>query len=301
MKFLVSGASGMIGTEIVSRLTASGGEVIRLTRAASSPDGARIHWNPEADEAPELPEIEFDTVIHLAGENIASGRWNEERKARIRESRVNGARLLSFALARLKHPARVLVGASAVGYYGDRGDEILDEESSAGRGFLASVCRELEDEIALAGERGTRTVRLRFGVVLSERAGALRAMLRPFRAGLGGALGSGRQYMSWITLEDAARAIEHCVRTEPLRGPVIGASPQPATNREFVRSLGRVLGRPAALRVPAFALRLALGEMAGELLLGSQRAHPARLLSTGFLFLNPDLEGALRSLLGPTA
>lgn len=301
MQFLVTGASGMIGTEVVSHLTAGGHSVIRLSRSVSAPDPGRIHWNPEVDDELQLPETGFDGVVHLAGENIGSGRWNEGKKTRIRESRLSGARLLCGALARLKRPPRVLVSASAVGYYGDRGDEILDEQSSAGRGFLASVCRDLEAEIALAGERRIRSVSLRFGVVLSQKAGALRAMLRPFRAGLGGALGDGRQYMSWIALEDAGLAVEHCLGTESLQGPVVGASPRPVTNLEFVKTLGKILGRPAVLRVPAFALRCAFGEMADETLLASQRVNPARLLSTRFLFRYPDLESTLRALLGRPA
>ncbi|MGH9396185.1 MAG: TIGR01777 family oxidoreductase [Terriglobia bacterium] len=301
MQFLVSGASGMIGSAVVSRLIAGGHGIIRLTRASSSPDFSRIHWNPESDIAPDLPETTFDAVIHLAGESVGSARWSERKKARIRESRVNGARLLCGSLARLKRPPRVLVSASAAGYYGDRGDDILDEESGPGSGFLAGVCRDVEAEIALAGEQGIRAISLRFGVVLSKEAGSLAVMLRPFRMGLGGALGSGRQYMSWIALDDAAGVIEHCLRTEALRGPVIAASPCPVTNRQFVKTLGQVLGRPAALPLPAFALRLALGQVAGELLLASQRLNPVRLKSTGFLFRYPELEGALRSLLGRTA
>lgn len=298
MRYLVSGASGMIGSALVAHLTAHGHDVVSLSRAPSSPDFRRIHWNPESDIAPDLPDAPFDAVVHLAGESIASGRWNERKKAKIRESRVNGARLLCAAISRLRPPPRTLLGASAVGYYGSRGDEFLDEESGAGLGFLASVCLDLEAEIAFAREYGVRAVSLRFGMVLNERGGALARMLPPFRLGLGGRLGDGRQYMSWITLEDAVRAIEHCLDTESLAGPVIAASPHPVTNREFAKTLGRVLGRPAIFPVPGVFLRLALGEMAGELLLASQRVNPVCLPSTGFVFRSLRLPDALQAILG---
>lgn len=299
MQFLVSGASGMIGSAVVSRFTASGHRVLRLTRSLAPAGSGSINWNPESGQAPALPDGEIDAVIHLAGENIGSGRWNKLKKERIRNSRIAGARMLLQSLACLRNPPKVLLAASAVGYYGDRGDEILREDSSPGTGFLAGVCRELEAEVGLAGERGIRAVSLRFGVVLSRIGGALPMMLRPFRIGLGGALGSGRQFMSWIVLEDAVRVIEHCLAAESLLGAVNASSPQPVRNHDFAKVLGRVLRRPALLAVPSFALRLAVGEMADEALLASQRVEPARLQSSNFAFRCPDLEGALRNLLFP--
>ncbi|MDE3180129.1 MAG: TIGR01777 family oxidoreductase [Acidobacteriota bacterium] len=297
MHFLISGASGMIGSELVSRLTARGHAITRLTRGDSSPDFYQIHWNPELEVAPVLPGVPFDAVIHLAGENVGARRWDKWKKAHIRDSRVSGARILCDAISRMKPPPRVFVSASAVGYYGDRGDEMLDEESGPGAGFLAGVCRDLEAEVAFAGQQGIRSVSLRFGVVLSDKGGALAAMLRPFRLGLGGVMGSGRQYMSWITLDDAVRALEHCLETETLHGPVVAATPRPVTNREFAKTLGKVLNRPALLPAPSFALQLAFGEMAREMLLSSQRVKPGKLLATGFSFHQPELEPALRALL----
>ncbi|MGH9402758.1 MAG: TIGR01777 family oxidoreductase [Terriglobia bacterium] len=295
MQILVTGAGGLIGSEVVSRLTANGHQVLRLSRSPSSPD--QISWDPEAGRAPSLPDGALDAVIHLAGENISSRRWDEKKKAHIRDSRVKGVRLLCQSLIQLKKLPRTLLIASAVGYYGNRGDEILTEQSPPGSGFLAGVCRDLEAEADAATQKGIRTVILRFGVVLSAWSGALPVMARPFRMGLGGVLGGGRQFMSWIALEDAVGVIETCLRAESLSGPVIAASPNPARNREFAKTLGRTLRRPVWAPVPSFALRLALGEMAEELLLSSQRADPVILKSTGYLFRFPELEGALRNLL----
>jgi uncharacterized protein len=239
----------------------------------------------------------FDAVVHLAGEDISSGTWTAAKKARIRQSRVEGTGLLARTLASLDRAPGVLACASAIGYYGDRGDQILTEESEPGAGFLASVCRDWEEAAKPAAEAGIRVAHLRFGVVLSADGGALARMLGPFRMGMGGPLGSGRQYVSWIAIDDAVGAIGHVLSTRTLRGAVNVAAPAPVTHAEFARTLGRVLGRPTILGMPGFAVRLMFGEMADELLLASQRLAPVRLLSTGYQFRFPELEPALRHLL----
>lgn len=238
-----------------------------------------------------------DAVVHLAGENIARARWSERQKALIRDSRVKGTRLLCDLLARYSPPPKALVCASAVGYYGDRADEILKEESAPGSGFLADVCREWEAATQPAVERGIRVVNLRIGIVLSPMGGALAKMLTPFKLGVGGTIGSGRQYMSWIALDDVVGAIHFALTNESLHGPVNAVAPNPVTNREFTHTLGRVLSRPTLFPMPAFAARLVLGEMADALLLASARVEPAQLLASGFTFRHPDLEAALRALL----
>ena len=241
----------------------------------------------------------FDAVVHLAGENIASGRWNAARKAAIRDSRVNGTRFLCDALAGLARPPKTLVCASAVGYYGDRGEERLTEESPPGTGFLAEVCREWEAASAPAARKGIRVVALRIGMVLSPKGGALARMLPLFRAGLGGVIGGGRQYVSWVALDDLPGIILHALQRDDLRGPVNAVAPRPVTNREFTEALGKVLSRPTPLPVPAFALRLAVGgEMADALLLSSARGIPRRLEETGYRFRFAELSAALRHLLG---
>ena len=235
--------------------------------------------------------------MHLAGVNIAAGRWTVRQKARIRDSRAKGTRLLSEALAGLAHPPQVLVSASAVGYYGDRGQEILKEESAPGTDFLAGVCREWEAATQPAAARGVRVVNTRFGMVLSASGGALPKMLTPFRLGLGGVVGSGRQYMPWIALDDVVGVVNHALKVVKLGGAINTVAPQAITNREFTKTLGRVLSRPTVFPVPAFMARLALGEMADALLLSSQRVEPARLLEAGYGFRYPELEGALRHVL----
>jgi uncharacterized protein (TIGR01777 family) len=240
----------------------------------------------------------LDAAVHLAGENLATGRWTAEKKARIRESRVNGTRFLCEALVRLAQPPKALMCASAIGYYGDRGEAILREDSPAGSGFLAEVCRAWEGAAAAAVQQGIRVVHLRIGVVLSPAGGALAKMLTPFKMGLGGKIGSGQQYMSWIALDDLLGIIHHALTSDTLQGPVNAVAPQPVTNVEFTTTLGRVLARPTLLPMPAFAARLAFGEMAQELLLASTRVVPASLLASGYGFRYPELEGALRHLLG---
>lgn len=298
MTIVVSGSRGLIGSALVRALAEGGHIVVRLVRSAAAIPGAEARWNPETGAVDSGTLEGCDAVVHLAGESIAGPAWTAERKRRIRDSRVEGTRLLCESLLRMDNPPAALLCASAVGYYGDRGDEVLREESPPGTGFLAQVCREWEDAAELAARGGIRVVRFRFGMVLSPHGGALARMLPPFRAGLGGRLGSGRQYVSWVALDDAVGAVTHAIRTPSLEGPVNVTAPNPVENREFTRILGRVLSRPAGVPVPAFALRLAFGEMADELLLADTRAVPTRLLVSGYEFRLPSLERALRKLLG---
>ncbi|HEV8699673.1 MAG TPA: TIGR01777 family oxidoreductase [Candidatus Polarisedimenticolia bacterium] len=301
MRILVSGSSGLVGSALVPSLGTGGHQVVRLVRTRPAAGAAAILWDP-ARGALDAADLEgMDAVVHLAGEGLVPGRWNAARKARIRDSRVGGTRLLADTIARLSNPPRVFICASAVGYYGDRGDEVLREDSPPGRDFLAEVCRAWEEATEPAARKGVRVVQHRFGVILSPRGGALRTMLPPFRLGVGGRLGDGRQYMSWITLDDVLGAIEHALLTVTLKGPVNTVAPHPSTNAEFTGTLGRVLGRPTLLPMPAFAARLAFGEVADALLLASQRVEPARLLASGYRFRHPDLEPALRFLLGRPA
>ncbi|MGE5188876.1 MAG: TIGR01777 family oxidoreductase [Gemmatimonadota bacterium] len=298
MKVLVTGASGFVGSALLPFLTGEGHFAVRLVRSARAPGRSEVSWDPQRG-AIDLDALEgIDAAIHLAGESIAAVPWTAEGKRRIRESRVGGTRLLCESFARLDRPPKTLVCASAVGYYGDRGHEMLREDSPPGTGFLAQVCKEWEAASEPAERKGIRVVRLRIGMVLSPTGGALARMLGLFRAGLGGRVGSGDQYMSWIALDDLVGVVDHAIRTPSLEGPVNAVSPRPVTNREFAKILGRVLGRPAVLPAPAFAVRLILGEMADDLLLASARVVPERLLLSGYAFRHPELEGALRHLLG---
>ena len=253
----------------------------------------QIRWDPTQPVNPDSV-TGFDAVIHLAGESIV-GRWGKAKKAAIRDSRVLGTRHLAEALARAPQPPGVLVAASAIGYYGDRGEELLREDSGPGQGFLADVCQEWEAAATLAAKGGIRVVHLRIGIVLRPAGGALAAMVKPFRLGLGGRIGSGRQWWSWIDVHDLVGAILHAIMTESLRGPVNAVSPNPVTNSDFTGALAKALSRPAIFPMPAFAARLALGQMAGELLLASKRVAPARLLASGFQFGYPDLAASLRA------
>jgi uncharacterized protein len=297
MNILVSGASGLIGSALVPFLTTGGHTVTRLVRTGPAADGV-ISWDPSAGQLDPNALKGIDTVVHLAGESIAARRWTAEQKRRILDSRVQGTRLLCERLAGLERPPRVLVSASAIGFYGDRGEESLTEESAPGSGFLTDVCRAWEEATKAARDRGIRVVHPRFGIVLSPKGGALAKMLTPFRLGAGGVIGGGRQYMSWIALDDAVGAVHHALITDALAGPVNVVAPQPITNQEFTKTLGRVLGRPTIFPMPAFAARLAFGEMADALLLASTRVQPNRLLGTGYRFRFRDLESALRHLLG---
>jgi uncharacterized protein (TIGR01777 family) len=309
LRILVSGATGLVGRALVAYLSAGGHTVVRLVRAgrdAASHPGfptESITWDPAGsaafnDSSGGAAFEGFDAVVHLAGENIAAGRWTGAKKARIRESRVRGTKALAEILARLAKPPRTLVAASAIGYYGDRGDENLVEASPTGRGFLAEVCSAWEGAAQPARAAGIRVVNVRIGVVLSPLGGALAQMLLPFRMGAGGVIGDGHQWMSWIELDDLLDVILHAIADDSLSGPVNAVAPHPVTNEEWTRLLGHVLSRPTLLPMPAFAARAALGEMADELLLASTRVLPERLLAARHSFRFLEAEAALRHLLG---
>jgi uncharacterized protein (TIGR01777 family) len=297
MRIVVSGSSGLIGSSVVPFLTTGGHSVTRLVRRDRA-GGISVRWDPVLGTIDQEGLEEHDAIVHLAGENISSGRWNERTKKRIRDSRLEGTRLLCEAINRLQKPPKTLVCASAIGYYGDRGDQLLDERFDAGSGFLADLCREWEAITESVRPRGIRVVNVRFGVVLSPAGGALAKMLTPFKLGAGGVIGSGQQYLSWIAIDDVVGAIHHALTNESLLGPVNVVAPNPVTNREFTKELGRVLRRPTIVPMPAFLARLALGEMADELLLASTRVAPHRLEEAGYKFRYPELEPALRHLLG---
>ena len=293
----ITGASGLLGRALAGNLGAAGFRIVRLVR--HDPAAGEISWDPDAGRLDPLALEGAHAVIHLSGESIAQ-RWTPGRMRRIWDSRARSTDLLARTLSRLDRKPAVFIGASAVGIYGDRRNELLTEESSVPTGsasFLASVCRVWEESTEPARVAGIRTVRLRLGIVLSPVGGALRLMLPPFRLGLGGRLGSGTQWMSWITLDDVLGAIRHLLDKPELNGPVNLVAPSPVTNDEFTRCLAGVLRRPAVLPVPAAVLRLVLGQMAEETILASQRVAPQRLRATGYSFLYPELEGALRHLL----
>lgn len=297
MKILVTGSSGLVGSALIPSLKAKGHEVIRLVRSEPKDSATEIYWNPENGTLNADALEGLDGVVHLAGDNLAEGRWTDEKKRRIRESRVKGTTLLSETLAKLEKKPDVLVSASAIGFYGNRGDEILSEQSASGEDFLSEVCREWELATQAAAQSGVRVVNLRFGVILSGEGGALKKMLTPFQMGVGGKLGDGKQYMSWIVIDDAVGAIEHALTNDALRGPVNVVAPEAVTNYEFTKAMGSTLSRPTFFPVPAFAARLAFGEMADATLLSSQRVEPARLKESGFVFKYPKLEDALRHVL----
>jgi uncharacterized protein len=316
MKILVSGSGGLVGSQLCPFLTTGGHDVVPLTRsktgtgpffagdhaAGSTSNGEKwtspLFWDPVAGTIDREKLEGFDAVVHLAGENIGDRRWTAAQKAKIRNSRVDGTRLLSEALASLDKSPKTLVCASAIGYYGDRGDERLDETSPPSEGFLPNVCRDWEAACDPARNAGIRVVNARFGVILSPQGGALAKMLFPFRMCVGGVIGGGKQFWSWVALDDVVTAILHALATDELQGPVNVVSPHPVTNREFTKTLGRVLRRPTIFPMPAFAARLALGEMADDLLLASARVLPKRLQETGYEFRFTGLESALRHLLG---
>lgn len=292
MNILISGSTGLVGSSLSRLLSQKGHRIVHLVRRKPVSEN-QAYWDPALAVLDSSRLEGLDAVVHLAGESITGGRWTRDKKRRILESRVRGTRLLSEGLAGLTAKPGVLVSASAVGFYGDRGEEHLDESSSAGTGFLAEVCRQWEKETEPAAAAGIRVVNLRTGIVLSGAGGALGKMLPIFRMGLGGKVGNGRQYMSWIALQDLTRAIEHAVEHDSIRGPVNAVSPQPVQNSVFGKTLGRVLSRPAVFFLPRFAARLAFGEMADALLLASARVVPSRLVSAGFRFQSESLEEAL--------
>jgi uncharacterized protein (TIGR01777 family) len=293
-RVLVSGVSGPIGAALLPSLKSRGFQVTRLLRGQASGED-QISWDPTKPPAPESVSG-FDAVIHLAGESVV-GRWTSGKKTKIRDSRVLGTRNLAQSLAQAKDRPRALISASAVGYYGDRGEELLREESPSGSGFLAEVCREWEAANQPASEASIRTVQIRIGVVLSPSGGALQKMLPPFRMGVGGNIGSGRQWMSWIHVQDLVGALHHILKTDLLQGAVNLVAPKPVTNADFTKTLGSVLSRPTIFPVPAFAAKLAFGQMAEEVLLGSQRVEPAKLIASGYPFQYSDLRKALEAVL----
>jgi uncharacterized protein (TIGR01777 family) len=295
MRIAISGASGLVGTALCEYLGGKGHEVLKLVRRPIAGKD-EIRWDPEAGVLPAGAFSDVDAVVNLAGENIASGRWTTGKKKRILDSRVNATRLISRALAE-QNPKAVLLSASALGYYGDCGDRPVDESCPAGRDFLASVCTAWEAATGTAAEAGVRVVCYRIGIVLSAHGGALAQMLPVFRAGLGGRLATGRQWMSWIAMDDLVRGIEHCILTPGIQGPVNAGAPHPLTNEAFTKALAKALRRPAILPVPALAVRLALGEMGDALLLSSTRMLPARLASSNFVWEYPELPAALEHLL----
>ena len=296
MKIVVSGSTGLIGSALTASLQARDHEVVPLVRRRPSAGERALAWDPEAGTIDRAGLEGTDVVIHLAGENVF-GRWSPAKKQRIRDSRVQGTRIVTDAIARLTRRPTLLLAASAIGYYGDRGDEELTEQSGPGEDFLAQVSRDWEAATTPAKQAGIRVVNMRFGVVLTPRMGALAMMLPAFRLGLGGPVGSGSQYLSWIALEDAIGAILHLLDTPTVVGPVNITAPTPVTNREFSKTLGKVLGRPAVVTVPMFALRMAFGTDGAAMLQSGQRVLPARLLASGFRFSYDAVEPTLRSLL----
>lgn len=297
-KILVSGVSGPIGAALLPSLRASGWFVVRLVRgqpASETANNGQISWDPENPIAPETVSG-FDAVIHLAGEGIF-GRWTAAKKTKIRNSRVAGTTHLAEALAATKEKPRVFICGSAIGYYGNRGEELLREESAPGKGFLAQVCEQWEEATTPAVQADIRTAHLRTGIVLSSKGGALGAMLPPFKMGLGGRVGDGHQWMSWIDVRDMVGAINHILKSDLLQGPVNMVAPKPVTNAEFAKTLASVLSRPAILPMPAFAVKAVFGEMGEELLLASQKVEPGRLISSGYPFRFRELRSSLEALL----
>lgn len=296
MKVIISGASGLVGTALVSFLTARGHTIRRLVRSEATASG-EISWNPESGTIDKKELEGTDAVVHLAAESIAEGKWTPEKKKRIHDSRVQGTTVLAKALGSLNSPPKVFISASAIGYYGDRGEEILREDSGPGVGFLPQVCEAWEAAAALAGEKGIRVVHPRIGIVLSVKGGALAKMLPPFKMGVGGKLGSGQQFMSWIALDDLIGVIDYVLTNETISGAINAVSPNPIRNLEFTKALGSVLKRPTIFPMPALMIRTIFGEMADALLLSSTRVHPAKLIGASYAFRYPELEGALHHVL----
>jgi uncharacterized protein len=298
MRIAVTGSSGLIGTALVEALEGDGHQVTRLVRGdATGPN--ELRWAPAAGTIDAAGLEGHDAVVHLAGVGIGDHRWTAEHKAAVLDSRVQGTSLLASTIARLDRPPAVLASASAVGFYGDRGNQPLTEADGPGTGFLADVVRQWEDAAAPAAEAGIRVARLRSGVVLTDKGGALDKQLLPFKMGLGGRVGTGEQYLSWISLDDEVGAIRHVLATDTIEGPVNLTAPTPVTNAEFTKALGRVLGRPTVMPVPKLALTTMFGkEMTAEMLLAGQRVLPAVLQASGFAFVDDEIEAALRRILG---
>ena len=300
MRVLISGSTGLIGSSLVRSIESGGHDVVRLLRPQSRTSANGIMWDPAARSL-EPGELEgFDAVVHLSGENIANRRWSAAQMARIKDSRIGSTTLLAETLAGLDSPPSVFACASAGGYYGDRGDEFLEEGAAPGTGFMAEATKEWEDASGLAAGAGMRVLNLRIGVVLTAAGGMLSRVLPIFKLGLGGTLGSGSQYMSWLTRSDVVDAIFWTLEHEDVSGPVNVSTPNPVTNSEFTRALGRAVRRPAVLAVPAFALRLAQGDLS-EVVTSSARMDPTRLRASGFEFGHPEIDGALEWALGDMA
>lgn len=295
MNILITGATGLIGSALTAYLVARGHVIYALHR---NPETEKPHyWVPEQNLVHLDDSIPLDAVIHLAGENIADGRWTRDRKNRILDSRVHGTKLLAEKLATLEHKPELFISASAIGFYGDTGDNIVDEYSARGTGFLSDIATQWEAATDAAQYAGIRTIKLRTGVVLSRNGGALKKMLLPFTLGFGGVVGNGKQYMSWISINDVLRIIDTMLNSSEMSGPYNLVAPNPVTNRTFTRCLGKALHRPAVLPLPAFLVRMLFGEMGEALLLSGSRVVPSRLLKEGYQFIDGDLEQTLASLL----
>ncbi len=295
MKVAITGSSGLIGSHLLSFLSKKDVAISKILR--ENPNGNGVSWKPESGKWDTAFSDGIDGFVHLAGENIASGKWTKVKKEKIRSSRVEGTKKLCKHILELPTPPSVFICASAIGFYGDRGMEFLNENSSRGTGFLPDVCVDWEEATDSITKAGIRVVNVRFGIVLSSDGGALAKMLTPFNVGMGGKVGSGKQYMSWVAIDDVTGAIYHALTTDTLKGPVNVTSPNPVTNKEFTNTLGRVLKKPTVMPMPAFAAKLAFGKMANDLLLASTKVAPKKLVETGYNFQNPELENTLRHIL----
>ncbi|MEN8136139.1 MAG: TIGR01777 family oxidoreductase [Thermodesulfobacteriota bacterium] len=294
MQILISGASGLIGKEIANSLAEQGHQIVSLQRksAATTP-----YWDIENEIIELGANQKIDVVINLAGESIADGRWNQQKKAKIKNSRVKGTKLLAEYFSRANYQPKVFISASAIGFYGDRGDEKLSEESRKGTGFLSDVCYQWEGATTKAAQSGIRVANIRSGIVLSLKGGALKKMLPPFKMGLGGIIGTGKQYISWVTINDVVGIINHIIKNEALKGPINLVSPNPVTNHDFTKTLGKLLNRPTCFPLPAAMAKILLGEMAQELLLASTKVIPGKLQESGYIFKYATLQDAFKAIL----